>query len=96
MGTACPSQLKLGCGLVQLESWEPCIHHLWIHPGEQCLQLRPHHLPPSLCLPEAPELSLSFLQKYVKMPQNLEALLSLPAKQSVSPPLTTCGQLLFT
>lgn len=40
MGTACPSQLKLRCGLVQLESWEPCIRHLWIHPGEQCLQLQ--------------------------------------------------------
>lgn len=39
-----------------------------------------HHLPPFLCLPEAPELSLSFLQKYVKMPQNLEALWSLPAE----------------
>lgn len=63
-----------------LEPWEPCIHHLWIHPGKWCLQPRPHHLPPFLCLPEAPALSLFFLQKYVKVPQNLEALLSLPAE----------------
>lgn len=30
-----------------------------------------------LCLPEAPKLSLSVLQKYVRMPKNLEVLLSI-------------------
>lgn len=86
MGMACPPQLELAVALCNSESWEPFIHHLWIHSGEQCLQPRPHHLPPFLCLPETPELSLSFLQKYVKMPQNLEALLSFLQQQSISPP----------
>lgn len=32
--------------------------------------------PASFCLPRVLELSLSFLQKHVKMPKDLEALLS--------------------
>lgn len=73
-GYCLPSPVK--AWLCNSESWEPCIHHQWIYPGHWCLQPKLYLLPPFLCPPEAPELSLSFLQKYVKMPQNLEALLS--------------------